>query len=183
MTVSKARAFEPMRAPKTSIRVYGAAARWAGPQTGPRPGPSAFDVFSGPRRTGVDWAAAFATASGGATDRAIQEWVKRNVDKFSGPVLQAFLEQTNLVDWYRDKMSKEAEEASRRLQESIDSMNATGDGSLLGGTAQSILRQLSLSSPAVPATAAPAATTATDPSPTPVPDPNAEPGSLVDVTL
>lgn len=131
--------YQPIKAP-AAVKAYGVAAKWAnGGSARTSTGPTASDLFFGPRTQGTDWNAVFATAFGGTRDTAFSEYVKRNVDKFSGGVLEAMLVQSNLVDWYKEKMQKDAAELAKSLQKTIESVDLA---SLQSDRAKDILASL-----------------------------------------
>ena len=127
---------------KPAIRTYGVAGKWANGNTPSRTAATAADLFMGPATKGTDWGAAFATTFGSNQDLALQDYVKRNYDKFNGGVLQAMLEQTGLIDWYKNKMAEEAKKISASLEETLKSVDEIDFGSLLSDRAKDILANL-----------------------------------------
>lgn len=174
MGISAYRAgYQPLKAPVSQIRSYGVASKWSAEAarsrgTGMSAGnANASDFFLGPQQTGTDWAAAFATTAGSSQDAAMQDYVKRNADKFTGATLQAMLTATDLVDWYKAKKAEEIAKAQEDLQATLESAESAG---LMSDRTKEILTALD---PPKPAAAAPAATPA-------VP---AAAGSTLDVTV
>lgn len=126
--------FQPLKAPSLTLRTYGTAGKWSteavkargiGAASGTA---SASDFFLGPQKTGTDWAAAFSAASASGTDAAMQDYVKRNYEKFSGATLEAMLEATGLVDWYKETMQKQIAAITESLGDSQDGLGDAQDG-------------------------------------------------------
>jgi hypothetical protein len=164
MAISAYRAgYQPLKAPATQIRSYGVAGKWSAEAVRSRGvgrgagNADASEFFLGPKQTGTDWAAAFATASGSSQDAVMQDYVKRNADKFSGSTLEAMLTATGLVDWYKAKKAEEIAKAQEELQKTLDSADAAG---LTSDRTKEILSGLDPAKPAAqPAAAAPAGST------------------------
>ncbi len=134
--------YQPMKAPQLNVRSYGPAAKWSAENIRSRASSAdASEFFLGPKQTGTDWAAAFATASGNSSDEAFKDYVKRNSDKFSGGTLQAMLVQSDLVEWYTQKKKKEIEDLSVSMKKTLDETNSQ-TGSLLALRSQNILANL-----------------------------------------
>lgn len=167
--------YQPIKAPP-AVKAYGVAAKWAngaGARAGN--GPTASDLFFGPQTKGTDWGAVFANANGAVQDAALQDYVKRNYEKFSGPVLEAILEQAKLVDWYKETMQKKAADLAKSLQETIDEVDLS---SLMSARTKDILASVESKSTATGAfSSGTAAETASTENSTPAP------GSLVDVSV
>ncbi len=149
MAISSYRAgYQPLKAPATTIRTYGTAGKWTAEAVRSRSSTAnASDLFFGPQQTGPDWAAQFSSINGGAQTDALKDYVKRNVDKFSGGTLQGMLEATGLVDWYKQKMKDDMDAAAKSIQESID---ATDLSSLMSDRSKLIMSSLKPTTKAAP---------------------------------
>jgi hypothetical protein len=162
MAISAYRAgYQPMKAPAVQIRSYGVAGKWSAEAVRARGvTTNAADLFLGPQQKGTDWAAAFATVSGSGQDAAMQDYVKRNVDKFSGGTLEAMLTATGLVDWYKAKMQADIAKAAEEVQKTLDSVDTA---SLMSDRTRDILREadsvIAGTKPKAAAAAAPTAAT------------------------
>lgn len=88
---------------------------------------NAQDVFSGNQQSTNTFAAQFLAATD--TTSQFQDYVKRNVDKFSGNTLKAMLIATDLIDWYQEKQKQDIAAAAKSLADKIDGLQAAG-GSL-----------------------------------------------------
>ncbi|WP_237153470.1 hypothetical protein [Oryzibacter oryziterrae] len=158
-----------------SIATYGTASKWSMEAVKSRgtsassASASANDIFFGPAQTGTDWGAAFLNAT--STDEAMADYVKRNYDKFKGATLQAMLESTNLVDWYKSEMQKKIAEGQKKLAESQASLGDISEPMFDTRRTQSILSSLAAptsskasgaSAVAAPDTAGDGTTTVTD---------------------
>ncbi|WP_181707191.1 SGNH/GDSL hydrolase family protein [Chthonobacter rhizosphaerae] len=132
--------YQPLRSPSYQPKLYGTAGKWSAEAVRTRgtSGATAADLFMGPAQTGPDWAAAFLTA--GSNDSAFSDYVKRNHEKFTGPVLEAMLTQANLVDWYKEEQQKKISELTESIAETsadIDLPGALGGGAPAGDAAGS----------------------------------------------
>ncbi|BBE70524.1 hypothetical protein [Oharaeibacter diazotrophicus] len=161
MAISGYRAgYQPIRTPQVSIKTYGVAGKWSSEAVRARStsgSANANDLFFGPQQTGPDYGAMFATISGDGQTEALKDYVKRNVDKFSGGTLQGMLEATGLVDWYTQRQQEELAKAAKSIQDNIDALDLS---SLRSDRTKQILAGIE---PAKPATAPPTAgTTTTD---------------------
>lgn len=172
MSISPYRAgYQPMKAPAVSIRSYGTAGKWSAEAVRSRGvTTNAADLFLGPQQTGPDWAAVLSGVNGGSQTAALQDYVKRNVDKFSGGTLQAMLEATDLVDWYKQKMQDEIAATAKSIEASLAEADLS---SLTSDRTKSIMAALS------PARAPTTATAATTPSTT---TPAADPAATTDAS-
>lgn len=187
MSISPYRAgYQPLKAPAVSIRSYGTAGKWSAEAVRSRGvTTNAADLFLGPQQTGTDWAAVFSGVNGGSQTAALQDYVKRNVDKFSGGTLQAMLEATDLVDWYKQKMQDDIAAAAKSIEASLAEADLS---SLTSDRTKSIMAALSPAPAPKTVPATPATTPAADPA-APAADPaastdgSAAPTPGVDITV
>ncbi len=163
MAISSYRAgYQPLRAPAAEIRTYGTAGKWTAQAVRSRGvSTNASDLFFGPQQTGPDWAAMLSGISGGSQTEALKDYVKRNVDKFSGGTLKGMLEATNLTDWYKQKMQDDMAKTAKSIQDTIDATDLT---SLMSDRSKMIMASLKPPSPAPAAAATESATPAAAPS-------------------
>lgn len=131
---------------------------------------SAAEIFSGPRQTGTEWAAAFLQATD--TTSAFKDYVQRNIDKFSGNTLKAMLISTDLVDWYQARQQKELADAAKSLADKIGALQEVK-------STNRFMSRLRLYTPAAKTTGA---TTAPGDGTTPAPAAS-DAGANVDVTV
>ena len=141
-----------------TIRTYGTASKWSAEAVRSRgtSAASADDIFFGPQQSGTDWGAAFLSAT--STDDAMKDYVKRNYSKFTGGTLEAMLDSTGLVDWYKQEMQKQIDETKKSIANNQDSLTLD-DTSFNTSRTQSILA--SLQPPPPPPSAGGASTDAT----------------------
>lgn len=86
---------------------------------------NAQQIFSGPAETaGSRLAASFLNATN--TEDQFKQFVKNNVEKFSGNTLKAMLVATDLVDWYQAKQQDEIKKAAQALSEKMGAIGGLG---------------------------------------------------------
>lgn len=86
----------------------------------------AAEIFHGPQQSGTQWAAVFLQATDNTA--AFQDYVQRNIDKFSGDTLKAMLISTDLVDWYKERQQKQLADAAKSISEKIDALQEAKSG-------------------------------------------------------
>ncbi len=83
------------------------------------------EIFSGPSETaGSQLAAAFLNAT--STDGQFKQFVKQNVDKFSGNTLKAMLVATDLTSWYQDRQQAQLKALAESVQSKLGAVKDAG---------------------------------------------------------
>ncbi len=86
---------------------------------------SAQEIFSGPSETqGSQLAAAFLNATN--TDGQLKQFVKQNVDKFSGNTLKAMLVATDLTSWYQARQEAQLKALAQSVGAKIGAVRGAG---------------------------------------------------------
>ena len=85
---------------------------------------NAQQVFSGNQQSNYGFAAQFLAATD--TSSQFQDYVKRNIDKFSGNTLKAMLVSTDLIDWYKQRQQDEIAKAAKSLADKVGGLQDAG---------------------------------------------------------